>query len=138
FDTVRQRFVNTHDVRFDELSFLPRKTYGPDTYEPPLPTTRSPPIQQRQIFDEIVVQPLPPPPVVNTAVIEPDPMSYQEAIASPNAPQWIAAMKDEMSSIDEHDTWTLTPAPPGRKIIGSREVQGSRRCKRIHSGGRYR
>src|SRR6202022_333357 len=101
FDTVRQRFVNTHDGRFDELSFLPRKTYGPDTYEPPLPTTRSPPVQQRQIFDEIVVEPLPPPPppppVVNTTFIEPDPTSYQEEVASPNAPQWIEAMMDEIT-----------------------------------------
>jgi hypothetical protein len=31
-------------------------------------------------------------------------------------------MKDEMKSIDDNNTWTLTSAPPGRKIIGSKWV----------------
>ena len=45
-----------------------------------------------------------------------------EARKRPNASKWLQAARDEMDSLIEHDTWSLTKPPPGRKIIGSKWV----------------
>jgi hypothetical protein len=50
------------------------------------------------------------------------PQSYEEAIASPESKQWKAAMEDEINSLKENDTFTLTPLPESRKIVGGRWV----------------
>ena len=50
------------------------------------------------------------------------PKSYKEALQSPHSEQWQAAMKDEMSSLKENDTFTLTPLPEGRTTVGGRWV----------------
>src|SRR5271169_3887344 len=49
-----------------------------------------------------------------------EPRTLQEAMASPYASQWIAAIFQELGSIDRHDTYTIVPRPHNRKIIGSR------------------
>ena len=40
----------------------------------------------------------------------------------PDADKWLQAAQDEMNSLVEHETWSLTKLPPGRKIIGSKWV----------------
>ena len=50
------------------------------------------------------------------------PQSYEEAIASPESKQWKAVMEDEINSLKENDTFTLTPLPEGRKIVGGRWI----------------
>ena len=45
-----------------------------------------------------------------------------EARKRPDARKWLQAAQDEMDSLLEHDTWSLTKPPPGRKIISSKWV----------------
>ena len=51
-----------------------------------------------------------------------EPKTMTEARKRPDASKWLQAALDEMSSLIEHDTWSLTKPPPGRKIIGSKWV----------------
>lgn len=51
----------------------------------------------------------------SSSIIEPQ--SYEEAITSPDAKKWISAMEEEMSSLEENQTWRLEKLPSGRKTI---------------------
>ena len=48
-----------------------------------------------------------------------EPNNVEDALVDPN---WKNAMKSEMSSMYENDTWELVPRPTGKNIIGSRWV----------------
>ena len=50
------------------------------------------------------------------------PETYQEAIESPDAELWKAAMREEMNSLNENNTFTLTALPEGRQTVGGRWV----------------
>ena len=50
------------------------------------------------------------------------PQTYREAVQCADSVQWKSAMEDEMSSLKESNTFTLTPLPEGRKAIGGRWV----------------
>lgn len=51
-----------------------------------------------------------------------DTPSYSEAMRSPDAPQWMTAMQEEINAIHGLGTFELVPLPPGRKAIGSKWV----------------
>ena len=51
-----------------------------------------------------------------------EPKTMNEARKRPDASKWLQATQEEMNSLIEHDTWSLTKLPPGRKIIGSKWV----------------
>lgn len=51
-----------------------------------------------------------------------EPLSFQEAIDSPNAENWINAMNEEMTSLEINRTWTLVPLPKCQKVISSKWV----------------
>ena len=51
-----------------------------------------------------------------------EPKTMNEAKKRPDAKKWLQAAQDEMNSLLEHDTWSLTKPPPGRKIISSKWV----------------
>ena len=51
-----------------------------------------------------------------------EPKTLREARKRPDASKWLAAAQDEMDSLMEHETWSLTKLPPGRKIVGSKWV----------------
>jgi len=44
--------------------------------------------------------------------------SYKEAVESPESECWIAAMREEMHSLKENNTYTSTTLPEGRKAVG--------------------
>jgi hypothetical protein len=50
------------------------------------------------------------------------PKSFKEAMKTPEAPFWEEAMKDEMSSLEENGTFTLTSLPEGKETVGGRWV----------------
>ena len=50
------------------------------------------------------------------------PQNYKEAIESPESLHWKNAMKEEMNSLKENNTFTLTTLPEGRKLVGGRWV----------------
>ena len=51
-----------------------------------------------------------------------EPKTLREARKRPDAGKWLAAAQEEMDSLMEHETWSLTKLPPGRKIVGSKWV----------------
>ncbi|KAL0322195.1 UNVERIFIED_CONTAM: Copia protein [Sesamum calycinum] len=51
-----------------------------------------------------------------------EPTTYGEAMTSPNANEWITAMKEEMSSMAKNNVWELVDLPTGRKTIGNKWV----------------
>ena len=51
-----------------------------------------------------------------------EPKTLREARKRPDAGKWLAAAQEEMDSLMEHETWSLTKLPPGRKIVGSKYV----------------
>nr|KYP72431.1 hypothetical protein KK1_005020 [Cajanus cajan] len=48
-----------------------------------------------------------------------EPVDYEEAKKSPN---WMVAMKEELSMIEKNQTWILMEKPQGKKVIGFKWV----------------
>lgn len=51
-----------------------------------------------------------------------DPKTYKEAINSENAEEWQEAIREELQSIEQNETWELADLPKHRKAIGSKYV----------------
>ena len=51
-----------------------------------------------------------------------EPISYQEAINSPNSEKWLEAMKSKMQSMYDNQVWTLIDLTDGLKTIGYKWV----------------
>lgn len=51
-----------------------------------------------------------------------EPQSYREAMKSPAFKFWLEAIREEYKSLLQNKTWTITPLPPGCKVIQSRWV----------------
>lgn len=49
-----------------------------------------------------------------------EPSSYEEAMQSNSKEEWKIAMDDEIKSLHENKTWTLSKLPDGRKAIDSK------------------
>ena len=47
-----------------------------------------------------------------------EPITYQEAVSSPDSKKWLEAMKSEMESMSVNQVWTLVESPEGIKPIG--------------------
>ena len=50
------------------------------------------------------------------------PQTYQEAMDSPESSNWKAAMEEEMNSLTENNTFTLSDFPEGKNAVGGRWV----------------
>ena len=50
------------------------------------------------------------------------PVTYADAMSSPEASSWQVAMEEEMSALQRNNTYELTPLPPGRSLVGGRWV----------------
>ncbi|KAL0413194.1 UNVERIFIED_CONTAM: Retrovirus-related Pol polyprotein from transposon TNT 1-94 [Sesamum radiatum] len=48
--------------------------------------------------------------------------TYEEAVTSPNANEWITAMKEEINSMAKNNVWELVDLPAGLKTIGNKWV----------------
>lgn len=48
--------------------------------------------------------------------------TFQEAVASAKPRQWKSAMDEEMQSLEEKETFELTPLPKGKQVLGGRWV----------------
>jgi len=93
----------------------------------PIPPSHSPsPPPEPIIHDMIVVQAPPSAQVLHSTISQSDlnsePVSYQDAMSRSDAEQWQKAMEDEMQSIHDNKTWTLTDLPSGRRCIGTKWV----------------
>lgn len=56
---------------------------------------------------------------VSTVLNHYEPNSFLEAQKYPN---WIAAMKDEITALEQNNTWVIVPLPQGKKPIGCRWI----------------
>ena len=50
------------------------------------------------------------------------PQTYKEALQSPEATEWQRAMKEEVDSLKQNDTFELTSLPVGRNVVGGKWV----------------
>ena len=50
------------------------------------------------------------------------PLTYHEAMTSPDSQKWAAAMDDEIKSLQLNDTYTLTEVPENKSIVGGKWV----------------
>ena len=50
------------------------------------------------------------------------PKTYEEAMRSKDSKMWREAMNEEMKSLDENNTYTLTKLPEGKSLVGTRWV----------------
>nr|KYP36589.1 Retrovirus-related Pol polyprotein from transposon TNT 1-94 [Cajanus cajan] len=57
-----------------------------------------------------------------TYLVENDPISFSEAISSSDAIFWKEAIRIEIDSINENNTWTLVDLPKGAKPIGCKWI----------------
>ena len=51
-------------------------------------------------------------------VYQSEPITYQEAMDSPDSEKWLEAMKLELQSMYDNQVWTLIDPPEGLKTIG--------------------
>ncbi|GFU49698.1 retrovirus-related Pol polyprotein from transposon TNT 1-94 [Nephila pilipes] len=51
-----------------------------------------------------------------------EPETYKEAMASVDSDKWLDAMKEELESLSNNNTWVLANLPSDRKSIGNRWV----------------
>ena len=65
-----------------------------------------------------------------------EPLTYEDAISSPQAAQWKTAMEDEMNSLLQNETWILVENPSGRKPIKNRWVFKIKRSS--HDGIKFK
>ncbi|WVZ56227.1 hypothetical protein U9M48_006795 [Paspalum notatum var. saurae] len=59
--------------------------------------------------------------------LEGDPTTYEEAMRSPDSSKWLAAMEDEMRSMDTNKVWDLEEIPKGAKKVGCKWVYKTKR-----------
>jgi hypothetical protein len=55
------------------------------------------------------------------------PNTYKQAMQSPEASEWLKAMKEEMGSLQKHGTWVLVQKPKDCNVVGCRWVLGIKR-----------
>ncbi|KAL4376081.1 hypothetical protein GQ457_02G039440 [Hibiscus cannabinus] len=51
-----------------------------------------------------------------------EPSTFQEAMNSSDASQWMTAMQEEIEALHKNNTWDLVPLPQGKKLIGNKWV----------------
>lgn len=54
--------------------------------------------------------------------IDTEPISFNDAMQRPNKNKWLEAMKEELKSIKDNQTWELVDLPKGRTAIGSKWI----------------
>ncbi len=60
-----------------------------------------------------------------------DPLTYKEAVTSPDSDQWQMAIQQEHDALMKRKTWVLVPLPAGRKTVRCKWVFK----KKMHADG---
>eukprot|EP00798_Chlamydomonas_sp_ICE-L_P021736 gene21736-biopygen30432 len=115
--------VNGPDAGF-HMNLRSRKSAEP--IDAGVPAVRYPPeLPPAPILDPIPLSPslgVEEPEPADAFISEPINLTYKRAVAldNPDREHWLLAMRDEMASLEGHQTWTLTPLPRGCKTITGR------------------
>ena len=56
-----------------------------------------------------------------------EPQTFEQAISSPHKDDWLSSMKEELTSMDSLNVWTLMSLPPGRRSLPCRWVFKTKR-----------
>lgn len=130
YNFTQRKFEIEHNVDIYEDEFS-----TPQDFDPSIPTTSPTPTppastsnEPKPIYDMIVVQK--PPQIVDyvpkfaNSASQPlnENPTFEEAIQGPDKDKWVTAMTEEISSIEQNETWKLVKLPPGRKPIGVKWV----------------
>lgn len=51
-----------------------------------------------------------------------EPVKYKEAMSSKDKCKWLAAMKEEITSLKKNNTWILVKRPPNKKLIACKWI----------------
>jgi hypothetical protein len=128
-----QKFIESRDVVFDERGPTPRHEriiLKPDDAPPPSPSpnpatpsrpkraTRPPIRDDDPCYDVSSYGHRANVTLADAA----EPKMYNEAMASPDASEWLAACEEEMRTWKDLDVYNIVPQPKGRKVIGSKWV----------------
>ena len=63
-------------------------------------------------------------------------LTFREAVTSTNSKEWVSAMDEEMQSLRENDTFTLTSLPEGKCAAGGRWVYAIK--SNVDGSGKYK
>ncbi|WVZ70207.1 hypothetical protein U9M48_018889 [Paspalum notatum var. saurae] len=83
----------------------------PQVEEQDVPVRRSQRVRRSAIPDDYEVY------VCEEMSLEGDPTAYEEVMRSPDSSKWLAAMEDEMRSMDTNKAWDLKEIPKGAKKV---------------------
>lgn len=64
------------------------------------------------------------------------PVTFTEALSSDKSKEWVNAMDEEMQSLKENNTFTLTNLPEGKKAVGGRWVYAPK--KNVDDSEKYK
>ncbi|KAJ1256081.1 hypothetical protein BS78_K088500 [Paspalum vaginatum] len=96
----------------------------PQMEEQDVPLRRSQRVRRTTISDDYEVY------VSEDIALEGDPTTYEEAMRSSDSSKWLAAMEDEMRSMDTNKVWDLEKIPKGAKKVGCKWVYKTKRDSR--------
>ncbi|KAE8685445.1 hypothetical protein F3Y22_tig00111098pilonHSYRG00167 [Hibiscus syriacus] len=143
WDPVAKKVVISRDVVFDEQSMLQQKqdttvvdfeqfpVEKPKTSQPTSGSSTTDDLQDYSLARDRVRRTNIKPPnrlgfedLVSFALIvsSDDPVTFHDAITSQENDKWMAAMVEEMESLNHNRTWELVPLPEGKKPIGCKWV----------------
>lgn len=121
-DSDQESSTDVYEDPPDDSTYLPEMNEDEDLHDDTIsPDVNTDVLQQVRQSIRTVNKPKPNylPPAYNFNAIEhrADPITYEEAIASPNVENWKKAMKSEFDSLISNDTWNLVELPKGKKTI---------------------
>ncbi|KAE8681319.1 hypothetical protein F3Y22_tig00111330pilonHSYRG00089 [Hibiscus syriacus] len=143
WDPVAKKVVISRDVVFDEQSMLQQKqdttvvdfekfpVEKPETSQPTSGGSTTDDLQDYSLARDRVRRTNIKPPnrlgfedLVSFAltVNSDDPVTFHDAVTSQKNDKWMAAMVEEMESLNHNRTWELVPLPEGKKPIGCKWV----------------
>ncbi|KAE8686551.1 cytochrome P450 71A9-like [Hibiscus syriacus] len=143
WDPVAKKVVISRDVIFDEQSMLQQKqdttvvdfeqfpVEKPETSQPTSGGSTTDDLQDYSLARDRVRRTNIKPPnrlgfedLISFALIvnSDDPVTFHDAVTSQENDKWMAAMVEEMESLNHNRTWELVPLPEGKKPIGCKWV----------------
>ncbi|KAH9802591.1 Integrase catalytic domain-containing protein [Citrus sinensis] len=61
-------------------------------------------------------------------IADEEPKTFKEALESSNKKEWLAAMDDEIASLNKNKTWELVKKPVNRRVVGCKWIYKVKEC----------
>lgn len=74
---------------------------------------------------------------VTNLAIDPEPRTRREALRRSDGLKWDTAMKEELASLEQNDTWHIVPRPTRQRVLTGRWVL-KRKLNSLHQISRYK